>query len=70
MQLEGGGEEGGDAGTVGRKWKGMGKKKKERKGGVHEWAFVCVNVGDCKAILFSRKKNDFIDITRGNRFLF
>ena len=66
----GGGGEEKKKGEGGKKWKGMVKKKKERRGGgVHEWAFVCVNVGDCKAILFSRKKNDFIDITRGNRLV-
>ena len=72
-----GGEGGGRGGEEGErkgglKWRdlGMVKKKKSEKRGVgagREWAFVCVNVGDCKAILYSRKKQEFFDITRGNR---
>ena len=31
------------------------------------WIFECVNVGDCKAFLFSPKTRQILDITDGNR---
>jgi serine/threonine protein phosphatase PrpC len=31
------------------------------------WAFVCVNVGDCKAFLWSKSTHQVTDITAGNR---
>tara|TARA_R110002050_G_scaffold286458_1_gene436863 strand:+ start:1285 stop:1632 length:348 start_codon:yes stop_codon:yes gene_type:complete len=31
------------------------------------WAVVCANVGDCKALLYSAKTGEFHDITKGNR---
>jgi len=32
----------------------------------HPWAFVCSNVGDCKAFHFSKAARSFTDITVGN----
>ena len=32
-----------------------------------EYVFVCVNVGDCKAFLYSRRDHKLTDITVGNR---
>ena len=31
------------------------------------WCFVCASVGDCKAFLWSKRTNDIIDVTAGNR---
>lgn len=33
----------------------------------NQWVFTCVNVGDCKAFLFSMRTKTIMDITEGNR---
>lgn len=46
---------------------GMVMKISEQDYDFDEWAFVCVNVGDCKAFLWSNSTHQLIDITDCNR---
>ncbi len=32
-----------------------------------KWAFCCASVGDCKAFLYTKKTNEVVDLTAGNR---